>query len=30
MIEQFRQLGYKTETVELTAGTLAAADFDTY
>lgn len=30
MIEQFRQLGYKTEIVELTAGTLVAADFDTY
>lgn len=29
-IEQFQQMGYKTESVELTAETLVAADFDTF
>ena len=29
-IEQFRQLGYKTESVELTAETLIAGDYDTF
>lgn len=30
IVEQFKQLGYKTETTELTAETLVAADFDTF
>lgn len=29
-IEQFRQMGYKTESVELTPETLVAADYDTF
>lgn len=29
IVEQFQQMGYKTESVELTAETLVAADFDT-
>lgn len=30
IIEQFKQMGYKTEVTELTAETLAAANFDTF
>ena len=30
IVEQFKQLGYKTETTELTAETLVAAEFDTF
>lgn len=30
MIDQFRQMGYKSEAAELTAEALVAADFDTY
>ena len=29
-VEQFQQMGYKTEVTELTAETLVAAEFDTY
>lgn len=30
IVEQFKQLGFKTETTELTAETLVAGDFDTF
>jgi len=30
IVEQFKQLGYKTESVELTPETLVAADYDTF